>query len=352
MPLLNNGIIPGGAPGTEFQNTVRRIFIPQLFVLLGQACPTLAMLLRSARVARGGVSPVTVSLQTTGMVTGAWTGYLGNFAAPQPIPGINANAEFNQNMFVIPIPFLFTERAITERAKIVDILAARMSDARRYFADQMGNNVLFTLNNGTSPLQPSGFLDMFDDGSNAATYGNVSRTTYPNFRGGLKTSAGAILTRKAFNAAIIQTGTKQLGNATTANGGPGGTGEAPNIVIMSPGDWVTLEQDFQQIEQIFLTPGSQFGTGSKINTGFRALTVGNTRIFFDQYCPTGTAFIFDSRMVALFLNELAPFAFTGWESTVPVNQLGWVGALVVLLSLVCAVPRTGAQFTGITGAAF
>lgn len=352
MPLLNAGIIPGGAPGTEFQNTVRRIFIPELFVLLGQACPTLAMLLRSARVARGGVAPVTVSLQTTGMVSGAWTGYLGNFAAPQPIPGINANAEFNQNMFVIPIPFLFTERAITDRARIVDILAARMSDARRYFADQMGNNVLFTVNNGANTLQPSGFLDAFDDGTNVTTYGNVSRSTYPNWKGGYKSSAGAILNRKSFNATIIQTGTKQWGNATIANGGPGGTGQAPNIVIMSPGDWTTLEQDFQNIETIYLTPGAQFGTGSKINTGFRALTVGNTQIFFDQYCPTGTALIFDSRTFALFLNELAPFAFTGWESTVPVNQLGWVGALVVLLSLVCAMPRSGAQITGISGAAF
>lgn len=352
MPLLGQGIIPSGAPGTEFQNTVRRIFIPRLFVQLGKACPSLAMLLRSARVARGGVSPVTVSLQTTGMVTGAWTGYLGNFSAPQPIPGINNNAEFNQNMFVIPIPFLFTERAITERARIVDILAARMSDARRYFQDQMGSNVLFTLNNGTNVLQPAGFLDMFDDDSNTTTYGNVNRSTGGFWRGGYTGSAGAILTRKAFYSAIVQTATAQYGNCQTGSGGNGGTGEQPDTVIMSPGDWVTLEQDFQGQEYIFLSPGSQFGEGNVINSGFSALRLGQTKIFFDQYCPTGTAFIFNSKYVALFLNELAPFAFTGWESTVPVNQLGWVGALVVLLSLVCASPRTGAQLAGITGHAF
>lgn len=365
MPILNNGIIPAGGtntPGQELVNTVRRIFVPSLFTQIGQAAPTLSLLMRSSRVARGGVSPVTFSLQTAAMVSGNWAGYLGNFPAPQPIPGINANAEFNQCMFLMPIPFLFTERAIQQNAKIVDILSARLSDARRFFVDSISNGLtigattystgLFSANDGTYPLAISTLADAYDDDTNVTTYGNVSRSTFPVWRAGYKSSAGAVLTRKLMYSLVVQTATASIGNATKANGGPGGTGEAPDIVIMSPGDWVTLQQDFQGIETIYLTPGAQFGKDQFINTGFAALQLGKTRVFFDQYCPTGTAYIINSKYLALFLNELAPFAFTGWESTLSVNQLAWVGVIAVLMTLACAMPRSGAQITGITGASF
>lgn len=369
MPVLNAGIIPAGganSPGAELQNTVRRIFTPSLFVQIGKAAPTLSLLMRSARVARGGVSPVTFSLQTAAMVSGNWAGYLGNFPAPQPIPGINANAEFNQCMFLMPIPYLFTERAIQEKAKIVDILAARMSDARRFFVDSIANGLvisgttystgLFAANNGSYPLAISTLADAYDDDTNVSTYGNVVRTggNYPVWRASYNNggSYAAILTKKAMYAAIIQTSTTGIGNVTTANSGPGGTGEACDIVIMSPGDWVTLEQDFQTNETFFITPGSQWGKDQYVNSGFPALRLGQTMIFFDQYCPKGTVFIINSKYLALFLNELAPFAFTGWESTVPVNQLGWVGVIAVLMTLACAMPRSGGQWTGITGGAF
>lgn len=369
MPILNNGIVPSGgtnSPGQELVNTVRRIFTPSLFVQIGKASPTLALLMRSARVARGGMAPVTFSLQTTAMVTGNWAGYLGNFAAPQPIPGINANAEFNQNMFLMPIPYLFTERAITEKAKIVDILAARMSDARRFFVDSISNGLvisgttystgLFAANNNTYPLAISTLADAYDDDTNVSTYGNVNRlvNNYPVWRASYNNggSYAAILTRKAMYSAIIQTATTGVGNVTVANGGPGGMGEAPDIVIMSPGDWVTLQQDFQTNETFFITPGSQFGKDQFVNSGFNAIRLGQTQIFYDQYCPKGTVFMINSKYLALFLNELAPFAFTGWESTVPVNQLGWVGVIVVLMTLACAMPRSGGQWTGISGGAF
>ena len=365
MPVLGAGVIPAGganSPGQEFVNTVRRIFVPSLFVQIGKAAPTLALLTRSARVARGGVSPVTFSLQTAAMVSGNWSGYLGNFPAPQPIPGINANAEFNQCMFLMPIPYLFTERAITERAKIVDILAARMSDARRFFIDSISNGLvisgttystgLFAANNGTYPLAIATLADAYDDGTNVGTYGNVNRTTYPVYDASYQASTGAIDTRKAMFAKIVQVSTLGIGNVTVANAGPGGTGEPPDIVIMSPGDWVTLEQDFQTNETFFISPGSQFGKDQYVNSGFAALRLGQTMIFFDQYCPAGTAFIINSKYLALFLNELAPFAFTGWESTTPVNQLGWVGVIAVLMTLACAMPRSGGKLVGITGGAF
>lgn len=365
MAVLNSGIIPAGGantPGAELQNTVRRIFTPSLFVQIGKASPTLALLTRSARVARGGVSPVSFSLQTAAMVSGNWAGYLGNFPAPQPLPGVNANAEFNQCMFLMPLPYLFTERAIQNKAMIVDILAARMSDARRFYVDSISNGLvisgvtystgLFAANNATYPLAISTLADAYDDDTNVTTYGNVSRSTYPVWRASFLASAGAKDTKAAMYAYLIQIATAGIGNVTTTNSGPGGTGEAPDIIIMSPGDWVTLEQDFQTHETFFLTPGSQFGKDQYVNSGFSALRLGQTHVFFDQYCPSGTAFFINSKYLAMFLNELAPFAFTGWESTVPVNQLGWVGVIAVLMTLACAMPRSGGQITGITGGAF
>jgi hypothetical protein len=44
--------------------------------------------------------------------------------------------------------------------------------------------------------------------------------------------------------------------------------------------------------------------------------------------------------------------FSGFESQIPVGQISDIGVLISAADLVCAKPSSGAQITGITGAAW
>ena len=52
------------------------------------------------------------------------------------------------------------------------------------------------------------------------------------------------------------------------------------------------------------------------------------------------------------MSEYAPMTFSGFESQIAVGQISDIGVLISLADLVCAKPSSGAQITGITGAAW
>jgi hypothetical protein len=66
-------------------------------------------------------------------------------------------------------------------------------------------------------------------------------------------------------------------------------------------------------------------------------------------------YIWNSNYTSLYFHSMANFSFTGFESLLPVYQIGYIGGVVTLLELVCAKPRTtgrvgtvgnaGTQFT-------
>ena len=56
MPILGAGLIPSGPIGLELEATVRRVFAQMVVVLIYRQNPLLALLLRNAIRASGGVS--------------------------------------------------------------------------------------------------------------------------------------------------------------------------------------------------------------------------------------------------------------------------------------------------------
>jgi hypothetical protein len=181
----------------------------------------------------------------------------------------------------------------------------------------------------------------YDDGTNVSVYGGINRVTNPFWKAQLTSPAGAILTRAAFIKELVKTSTQ--GNAG---------GEAPDFAIMSPGDWTTLMTDFMGVEQFRTSPGTRYGADDVINAGFRGLMLGDTPIFMDPFCPVGTAYIFNSRYLALYISTDAPFAFSGFYSSIPNLQIANIGVVIVALNLVCTKPGSGRKVVGITGAAF
>ena len=338
MPQLGVGIVPSGAIGAELVATTRRAFVPRLVVQVYKATPLLSLLLRNAQRAKGGVSQVTIPVQGGSYVAFSWSDYSGVFPQPSVLTAAQ-NAEFNLKLGVVPIPFMGMEALIQSSEAVIPILKARMADAKTV-AVQAISSALFT-NNQNAPSQVDSLLQAYDDSTNVVTYGAINRTAAGNafWKSTLITSAGGVLSRQSFIPYLVQT--------TYVAGG-----ESPDFVVLYPGDWAKLMQDFMSSETFFTRPGSRYGTDDVVNAGFRGIMLGDTPVFMDPFCPKGTAYIINSRYLALYMSEDAPFAFSGFYSAIPNLQIANIGVVIVAFDVVCAKPSSGMQVTGMTGGLF
>lgn len=339
MPILNTGLVPGGAIGNELTAATRRAVVPALFVQIYKATPMLNLLFGTAQKAKGGMSQVTVPVQGSSFVNFAWTDYSGGFPQPAVQPGMQ-NAEFNLCVGVVPISFMGMEALIQSSEAIVPLMRARMADAKTV-AVQSISTALFANNallpNGSQVI--NGLPQSYDNGTNVDSYGGISRAASPFWKSTLVTAAGAVNTRSAMLAYLVQ--------CTALNGG-----EAPDFCVMSPSDWTALMQDFLTLERFNNTPNSKYGKEDNVNAGFRGLMLGDTPFFMDPFCPKGTAYMLNTKYFAAYVSEDAPFAFSGFYSAIPNLQIANVGVVIIAMQTVCAKPISGLQITGITGGAF
>jgi hypothetical protein len=309
-------------------------------VLLYKQNPTLAMMLRNAIRASGGVSPYTQPVQTGQYVPSSWMGPAGNFAIP-PDVAATVNAEFNLCALATPVTSFGLEQLVTQDAiAVASRLMLKMNDMKNSALAALCTALFGSSTSGgvVNALQMFGLLDAYDSGATVPIYGGLSRTTYPNWAGTVLNAAGAILTRATFIPKLLQ--------VAHAAGG-----EAPDFGIMSIQDWTTLLTDFMSVERYNNDPSARWGKEDPVNSGFRGLLLGDTPIFFDLQCPQGTAFLINSRYVTLVVHEDANFAWTGWYSTIPQGQVASVGLSLTALNLVCSKPSTGMIINGITGGA-
>jgi hypothetical protein len=124
-------------------------------------------------------------------------------------------------------------------------------------------------------------------------------------------------------------------------------GEMPNMGALSPGTWLQLANDFTSVENYRVTPGTGFDQDTQgVRGAFTAVMVGGVPIYIDPLAPDGQLILFNTRYVSFYIHEAAAFAFTGFASTLPNMQLGYVGALVAVLEFVCVKPSTVTITTG------
>src|SRR6516162_7788745 len=341
LPLLGAGLIPSGPIGTELQATIRRVFSQMVVLLIYKQNPLLAVLLRNAIRASGGVSPYTQPVQTGKYVNSSWMGPNGQFAIP-PDVAQTVNAEWNLCALATPVTSFGLEQLVTQDAiAVASRLMLKLNDLKNSALDAL-TTALFSSNSipgpGPNVNQMFGLLDAYDSGATVDVYGGLSRATYPTWGGLVIPAAGAVLTRSAFIPELLK--------AVKHSGG-----EALDFVVMSVEDWTQLLTDFMSVERYNNDPSSRWGKDDPVNSGFRGLLLGDTPIFFDLNCPVGTAFGFNSKYITLVIHEDANFAWTGWYSTIPQGQIASVGLSLTALNLVCSKPSTGLILQGITGGA-
>jgi hypothetical protein len=340
MPLLGAGLIPAGPIGLELEATVRRVFAQMVVVLIYRQNPLLALLLRNAIRASGGVSPYTQPVQTGQYVQSSWIGPAGQFNIP-PDVAATVNAEFNICALATPVTSFGLEQLVTQDAiAVASRLMLKLNDLKNSALAAL-STALFTsstVGGVPNPLRMFGLLDAYGNANTVPIFGGLSRLVYPLWSGLVVPNAGPVLTRAAFIPFLLKAA-KHAG------------GEALDFVVMSIEDWTTLMTDFMSVERYNNDPSSRWGKDDPVNSGFRGLLLGDTPIFFDLNCPRGLAIGFNSKYITLVIHEDANFAWTGWYSTIPQGQIASVGLSLTALQLVCSKPSTGILIEDIDGGA-
>jgi hypothetical protein len=347
MPLPGIGVAPAaGSLYNELSAVTRRAFVPRLFVQIYYGSPTLYYMTGNAQRAAGGLNQVTLPMQGNSMVQGQFTGYGGGFNSPVITPGIQ-NGQFNLAYWVVPVPLPFGETVIQATDREISLLKARMNDVYAVTRQNMAR-LMFT-NNSASPLYPNSFQDAFDNGTNFPTYGGINRNAAGNssFKGqyiNMGTGSWATVATVGFTRATMATVLNYIQD--TAGG------EAPTFVVMSPGDYATLNQDFIGNEQQFVNPGGSYSMDTTARSSFPNLNVSGIPIFQDHFVPAGSAFAVNVKYTAMYLSEDAAFDFSGFYSLVPLGQIGQQGVVVVGYDIISAKSVSGAWLYNIGGAAF
>lgn len=343
-PLLNFGVMPPAAGGgNELVAVTRRAVMPAVVVQIGQASPFSTAMLSAAEPVSGGVSPVTIPIQGSRMVTGAYTDYSGNFAAPQVLTGLQ-NAEYNLAALVVGIPYYLFEGFVQQDADIVPIIWARMNDAGNFMSDliatkkwaaQSANSALepFSINDVISATDPTqGALGNLAVATNAFWKANVQSIATIN------TGSAAISRVNAMNA--LQYASKNSG------------GEAPSCALVSPGFWAALAADAIGAERYIVDREGTYGdAGEGATIGFPAINVGGIPWYADPYQTTDTVALFPNyNYLQEKIHQDAAFAVMGPESLLPQFQLGYVMVVVVLHALICSKRSAQSRVTNFTGA--
>jgi hypothetical protein len=330
MPI-GGGILP--ASGTNQYNELtyvtRRAFIPKLVVQIYNSTPLMAALIANSQTASGGVSSVSVPVQGSQFVNAQWSDYSGSFAQPSVQQGAY-QAEFNLKLLVSPVPFLGMEGAVQQDYAIIPLIEARMNDATNVMMDSMAT-ALYT--NTTNNQQFIGLPAAVDDGTGTATYGNINRSTNTWWKSKQYAAGSVNPTRQ---------NVLQYISGTVKNGA-----EVPTFGVCGFGTWTLLAQDYVGQENYMITPGSGFdGDANGPQAAFRALMVAGVPIYPDPYCPEGTLYLLNTNYLSLYIHEQASFAFTGFESTLPNFQIGYVGAVLMIAELVNTKPKAMTKITG------
>lgn len=328
-----SGITPGGALGAQLAAITRRAVIPSVFVQIYQSHPLLSLLLANAQRARGGVSQITMPVQGASFVNFAWGSFAGDFGMPQDQAAIQ-DAQFNLKLGMVPIGFFGMEAILQSSEVIIPKLRAVMSDAAVVIKQALASS-MYANNYATSTALDS-LYQAYDDGTNVPSYGGITKAVGNFWQGQYLPNFPNLTTRAGMAIAL-----------TRVQSGAGG--EAPDFAVMNPANWAALMADFMGNEMYQTRPRSIYAKDDAVNAGFRAIRVLDTPIFPDPFCPLGECYAINSRYLAAYLSEYAPFVFSGFQSAIPQGQIADIGVLITALNLVCAKPSSGAHFTGITG---
>lgn len=329
MPVYGTGFYPTEGQGAvNYFSIIHRHFNPFLIQAALRRKPIfLYLLLRDLAEPRaGGFSPITqpVQLQEFGGVISTLT-FTSEFTA-SPISNPIINAEWNMAMYMIAMDVLATEYMMIQGEAsplaVVDTIKARFTDFYQKLLDFIETKILGAPANA---YDMDGLANAIDDGTNYATYGNISRSTYPSWGAPIIDLSG-ITFDQAWQC-IPYVVNKYRANYN---------GEGPNIVLVPYGVFHALGISLTALERIITaTPDTVSLTQA---VGFQALNINGLWIIPLAKLSGTTGYFVNFNSFKLYIHPDAFFAMTPWAPLLAVNVYGWRAGITFAGNFVCLKP--------------
>ena len=211
-----------------------------------------------------------------------------------------------------------------------------------------------------------------DDGTNAANYGGLSRTTYTQINCG--GSTGIV----AASSGVIDLNT--MDSADDAASVSGLLSETPGVVSTTRAVWSLYGQLFEPTKMATYNAlggnipggdagvGDQTGSGTSLQSGSSNITYRGKPIIRDDKCTAGVMFFMNESLLDFYslsidglssvtvanqatagvYDKVPPTAFQWRDLMSPVNQLAQVGIFVVYGNLIHRNPNRNEKITGVT----
>lgn len=278
-----------------------------------------------------------------------------------------AQTNFEQAI-VIPLAEAMANSGSTQ---VIPLGAFKTEEAQAEVINRLGS-AIFSTGSGNSFLGLEGIVD---DGTNNATIGGASRSTYTNLKGTVTASGGTFSLAKAAT----------LDDTVSASGSET---ESPNIYVTSKSIWSNLESLYSpQVRASYNEVGYNMlpVRGDSIvkraelkgGAGFTALTFRGNPVIKDDKCTTGVWYALNERYNQWVGRNVVPedfaeeierltlpepktmdgvfggipntYGFFMQKKRMLPTQAGLLGRIYVFGQFVTRQPRRNGKLTGITG---
>lgn len=349
IPTSGSGILADGAVGSQLAAVTRRSFLPSAVVQMMTSTPLLSALLKDHKVGSGGMGAIVQPVVSNNFANAQWMGPSGTFP-PYTENTPVTDATWQWAMLGYPVQLLITERLQQMNAAVLDILEARFNDASLAMKTSLSTALMNTSAAASTSLV--GLYDAVDasaDGVYTASAGGAVIT--PNTYAGIDRSANTW-----WKSRVKRAGTAVGAGAapTVANitkellGYQKFCGEMPTMGVVDPGTFSKVISNLgtTQTPQAMMRPGEAWGD---LDPMFQSFTVAGVPFFMDVTMPldtygnanhNGKMYLFNLNYLWLQQHRDASFVFTGFESTVPNYQVGWMGFILDAIQLVCNKPMS------------
>lgn len=262
------------------------------------------------------------------------------------------NLEFDPKFYEINVTIPLDELSANRtEEQVMELASLELASRSEDMADEIGT-LFYSDGTGNSSKDFYGIEGIVDDGTNVATYGSLSRTTYTTLNSTVTASGGTLTLAK------IDT----LWDAVTS-----GT-QKPTVGMTTETIFSLYGQLLRPQERINKNVGVT--KGLKAGTGFTGLDYKGIAILADEKCTSGVLYMLNEDFIewrALPMAETTPvkfkatdiegndyssvvglgFSWSGWIK--PVNQAALIGHIYLGGELVGWNPKRSGKLTGITG---
>lgn len=302
--------------------------------------------------------PIKHSKSTTG---GSYDGYDTFVTTKQ---NTRVNASFSPKGFYQTVTLSGMEINVNDSAKVLDLIGLELESAQQDAIDSIGD-MIYGDGTGNSNKDFTGLVAAVDDGTNVATYGGLSRTTYTGWKGNYTASSGTLSLSKM---------------ATMYDSCTRGS-EVPTLIVTTETLWTayeallqpTVQASYQATGYPMVTSAGMTAPGQALvgHAGFVALTFRGTPIVKDEKCTSGYMYFlnekhFEFRVLAdqngytavrpaanmiegvhsQAGTKIPAFYWSGWLR--PVNQHAITGNFIMNGDLICKNPRLNGVLRGLT----